>query len=177
MCVQSLDLGSCLSFSVYPLGASAFDRVSTKTGANLSGQNPARIQEEAGKEEPALTHRRGGVAPSPLPPRPCPLPAPCPPVACPLSPSGLTKGYASWSGPAAAPPLWPGISQWIRRHTGLPLEWAGSKERTGDGEWLPSGGQGGHCPGPRLGGLGGVWGPGDLRRQRHVEFLRQCSQE
>lgn len=68
MCVQSLDLGLCLSFSVYPLGASAFDRISIKADASPPGRSPACLQQEA-EALPGTPHTRG-VAPSPRPSAP-----------------------------------------------------------------------------------------------------------
>lgn len=160
MCVQSLDLGFCLSFSVYPLGASAFDRISTKAGASPSVRSPACLQQEA--ESPPGTPHTRGVAPSPA------LQCPAPPNPRPSMASG--KGYASWSGPAAAPPLWSGISQWTRRHTGLPLEWAGSREREREGEWwCGRGSEERSQPRARTReSWGSAGGLGELRRQRHV---------
>lgn len=72
MCVQALGLGFCLSFSVYPLGASAFDRTSTKAGTSPSGESPACLQQE--EESPPASSHAGGVAPSPRPRRTLPRP-------------------------------------------------------------------------------------------------------
>lgn len=147
---KSLGLGFCLSFSVYPLGASAFDRISTKGHASPSVQSPACLQQEA--ESPPVTPHTRGCLPLPAP---HPATAPIPPI--PQWP--LRKDMLPGQG--LQQPLHFGLEF----HNGLTgtrvFLWSGQevgKEKGESERWRGRGTRRAHSPGPGLGNLGEVWG-------------------
>lgn len=161
MCVQALGLGFCLSFSVYPLGASAFDRTSTKAGTSPSGESPACLQQEE-ESPPGVLTRRGRGSLSPPPQNPAPPPGPRWPL-----------GKDMFPGQGLQHPLHFGLEL----HNGLAgtrvFLWSGQEvgKVKGEGEWWHDRGvRNGPSPGPGLGreSWGSVGGLGDLRRQRHL---------
>lgn len=159
LCVSSLQILVSACFSVYPLGVSAFARISTKAGASLRGQNPSHVSRRQARR--CLPHPHHTWLPL-LSPQPSLDPQWSLGRICFLVRACSSPSTSVWNFTMDSQAH--GSSSGVDRKQG---------KRKGC-EWLPVG-EGGVVADQRQDW--GVSGPRNSEEaERHAEFLSQCSQ-